>query len=211
VTQPLLGDRFRLANMLASFLFEFHSTGWLHENFHSNNIAFFRVSPSLEESGISPITSSVLHDPFIVGLNKSRPGTEVWHTQGPSEETDFLDYRHPAYQHTGHFRVGYDYYSLGIMLLEIGLWMPLAAIADRREYRTLSPSELRDTLVNRYVPRLGCKMGKTYQDVVYVLLSDGLDPDPEREVVDRAGENRAFMTFLDEVVEPLERLASNCF
>lgn len=209
MTQPILGDRFRLASMLAGFLAEFHSTGWLHENFHSNNIVFFDVPSSLEDNGISPVTSSILHEPFIVGLNRSRPGGEAWHTQGPSAEKDFLDYRHPAYQQTSHFRVGYDYYSLGIMLLEIGLWTPLAAIADRREYRTMSPSELRNTLVSRYVPRLGCKMGRTYQDVVHVLLSDRLDPEPVREVADPAGESRAFSAFLEDVVDPLDRLASN--
>ena len=211
VTQALLGDKFRLAYMLASFFSEFHSTCWLHESFHSNNIAFFHIPHSLESDGVSSNTSSVIHDPSIIGLNKSRPGGEVWHTQGPSGETDFLDYRNPAYQNTGHFGVGYDYHSLGSMLLEIGLWMPLAALTERREYRTLSPTELRDMLAARYVPRLGCNMGKTYQNVVCVLLFDGLDPNPEREIVDQTGESRALTKFLDENIEPLERLASKYF
>jgi serine/threonine protein kinase len=209
MTQPILCDKFRLASVLADFLTEFHTIGWLHENFHSNNIVFFNMPPGLKDNGISPVTSSILHKPFIVGLNKSRPGGKGWHTQGPSAETDFLDYRHPAYQQTGHFRVGYDYYSLGVMLLEIGLWVPLSAIACLSEYRTMSPSELHDMLVTRYVPRLGCKMGRVYQDVVYVLLSDRLDPNPEREFVDHRQESLTFSRFVEDVVGPLNRLASN--
>ncbi|KAH8592614.1 hypothetical protein B0O99DRAFT_629362 [Bisporella sp. PMI_857] len=209
MTQPILCDKFQLASMLADFLAEFHTIGWLHENFHSNNIVFFNMPPGLKDNGISPVTSGILHQPFIVGLNKSRPGGKGWHTQGPSAETDFLDYRHPAYQQTGHFRVGYDYYSLGVMLLEIGLWVPLSVIACLSEYHTMSPSELRNMLVTRYVPRLGCKMGRIYQEVVYVLLSDRLDPNPEREFVDHRQESLAFSHFVEDVVGPLNRLASN--
>jgi hypothetical protein len=208
--QPLLGDKFRLANMLAGFLAEFHSTGWLHENFHSNNIVFFNMpSGQGDNRSISYAKSHVLCEPFVVGLNKSRPGGEAWHTRGPALETDFLDYRHPAYEQTKRFRVGYDYYSLGIMLLEIGLWTPLNFMTARREIRTLSPKQLRDTIVSRFVPRLGYKMGKTFQDVVHALLSDHLDPEPELKVASAAGESRAFSSFLETVVSPLERLASD--
>jgi hypothetical protein len=51
-------------------------------------------------------------------------------------------------------------------------------------------------------------MGKKYQGVVTVLLSDQLDPEPERESTDADTEERAFSSFLELVVEPLERLAS---
>jgi hypothetical protein len=99
--------------------------------------------------------SVLLTHPYIVGLNKSRPGGKAWHTQGPALEADYLNYRHPAYQRTRRFRFGYDCYGLGIVLLEIGLWIPLSAIAKRKENRTLKPDELHDLLVTRYVPRLG--------------------------------------------------------
>lgn len=210
--QPILEDKFLLASVLAGFLAEFHSTGWLHENFHPNNVVYFHESPGVEgdeDGASSPGIGHNLSAPFIVGLNKSRPGGEAWHTQGPTDEDrKFGDYRHPAYQNTGRFRVGYDYYSLGIVLLEIGLWTPLAAIAGRSENRTLPPKGLRDVLVSHYVPRLGSKMGRKYQAVVTVLLSDQLDSEPEHESTDADTEDRAFSSFLELVVEPLERLAS---
>ncbi|KAJ6439089.1 kinase-like protein [Purpureocillium lavendulum] len=207
-TQPLLGDKFWLANLLAGFLGEFHGIGWLHENLHSNNIVFFNYAEDVEERGISAVTSSTLRQPFVVGLDKIRPGSESWHTQGPAEHTDFPDYRHPDYHHTERFRVSYDYYSLGLILLEIGLWTPLVAIASRKEFSTLTPHALRTVLIDRYVPRLGYRMGSTYQAVVDRLLSNKLDPEPLRQVPDAMAESQAFSAFMDEVIDPLERLAN---
>jgi len=205
---PALGDKFRLAYALASFLTEFHGTGWLHENFHSNNVVYFGGTIPGEEMAPAPAGTAGgrarIYEPYVVGLNKSRPGGDAWHTQGPSADPDFLDYRHPAYERTGRFRVGYDYYSLGMMLLEIGLWSPLSAISKR--YPTKSPEELRDLIVQKYVVRLQYLMGAKYQDVVRLLLTDGLDPEPQREPVAES-EDRVFLAFVELVVEPLEDLA----
>src|SRR5205814_201064 len=106
--QPVLGDKFRLASALAGFIVEFHSIGWFHENFHSNNVVFF--NPPSDENGVNPARSKILLEPYIVGLNKSRPGGDKWSTQGPG--TEFMDYQHPDYhQTTMRFRNAYDYYS----------------------------------------------------------------------------------------------------
>lgn len=222
IFQPLLGHKFRLASMLASNLYAFHSIGWYHENYHSNNVVFFNASHYLTDGGdssrrsgkgliISPQRGKVLLEPYVVGLNKSRPGGEAWHTQGPSLDTEFGDYQHPAYrQATKHYRNGYDYYSLGVMLLEIGLWMPLRAWAkggERGINRTLSPGQLRDLLLSRYVPRLAPRMGQSYHDVVQLLLSDVLDPSSAMETPDPAIETVVFGKFFDSVVYPLSRLA----
>jgi hypothetical protein len=205
LNQPFLGDKYRLAYMLAESLMEFHSTGWLHENFHSNNIVFFEETPN--GCGISPAHSRIIAKPYVVGLYKSRPGGDSWHTQGPALEADFLNYQHPDYAITRHFRNGYDYYSLGLVLLEIGLWTPLKAWSDKQEYRTMTPWKFRNTLVETYVPRLGPRMGEVYHDIVKLLLTDGLDTEPKRKEPDPKLEHDAFNKFFDEVVDPLEALA----
>jgi hypothetical protein len=204
-SQPMLDDKFRLASMLVGFLAEFHSIGWLHENFHPNSIVFFTASPQGGDIGL--IRSKTLQEPYIVGLNKSCPGGEAWHTQGPALETDFVNYQHPDYYTTHCFRCGYDYYSLGLMLLEIGLWTPLHKWTERESNLTISPHQIRDMLVHRYVPRLGPSMGETYRDIVKLLLSDGLDPNPQTMTPDSETERNAFNMFFDLVVEPLGRLS----
>jgi hypothetical protein len=204
LNQPLLEDKFRLAHLLAESLGQFHTIGWLHENLHSNNIVFFEERPSGQS--IDPAHSKIIAKPFLLGLHKCRPGSDAWHTQGPSSETDYLDYQHPDYAKTKRYRNGYDYYSLGLILLEIGLWTPLKAWSRKAEHLTLKPHELREVFVSKYVPRLGPRMGNKYQGVVRLLLTDALDPDPAREQIDPKLERSAFCKFLDEVVDPLVNL-----
>jgi serine/threonine protein kinase len=206
LNQPLLGDKFRLAYLLAGFLMEFHSIGWLHENFHSNNVIFFD-GPN-DARGINAVCSAILQEPYIVGLHKSRPGGKSWHTQGPALEKDFLSYQHPDYDRTKQFRVSYDYYSLGLMLLEIGLWYPLKVWSDKPENLMLSPDEFRDFLVKRYIPRLGPKMGQVYQDVVMLCLTDGLEGQPQKVKPDPWVEHNTFIRFTNKVVDPLAELSS---
>lgn len=201
--QPLLGDKYRLAFALADFVLDFHTIGWLHENLHPNNVVFFESLP--EGRGINSGNSKIITDPHILGLHKSRPGGERWHTQGPVQESNFPDHAHPDYAVTRHFRCGYDYYSLGVVLLEVGLWTPLVAWSSKN--RGLSPHEFRDVLVKTYVPRLGPRMGSLYQDVVEKLLTDRLDSFPEHRRPDPENESQVFNRFLDEVMEPLWALS----
>ena len=204
LNQPLLFQKYRLASMLAECLMEFHTIGWLHENLHSNNVFF--VDGPTDERGMNPTRSLILESPYIVGTHKSRPGSESWHTEGPSQESDFLDYQHPDYTNTRRFQAEYDYYSLALVLLEIGLWTPLAAWSQRPEYRMLSPHELRDVIVKVYVPRLGPRMGEAYRDVVKLCLMKELVLDiPGEDNAQR--DNRAFRAFVKSVVSPLAQLS----
>lgn len=68
-----------------------------------------------------------------------------------------------------YFHRAFDYYSLGIVLLEIGLWYPLSAMLKR--HKELSASEFTAELLKSYCPTLGSCMGSIYRDVVVNLLS----------------------------------------
>ena len=66
------------------------------------------------------------------------------------------------------FCLGYDYYSVGLLLLEIGLWEPLS---DSR----LLERDIKDVqLVVQQDLRLGPLVGRRYQEAVRVCLSDEL-------------------------------------
>ena len=201
--RPLLGDKFRLASMLASFLREFHTIGWLHENFHSNNILFFHIK-KMDESNHIP-----LDQPYIIGLHKSRPGGNAWHTEGPSG-AKFQDYQHPEYLRTKRFRLEYDYYSFGLVLLEIGFWRPLWAWSKQERCQKMNLAEFRQELVENYVPRLGAEMGAVYRDVVHFCLStsDSAVTNQESDGSSECGDpdGVAFKLFIENVIEPLEEL-----
>jgi serine/threonine protein kinase len=203
--EPLLEDKLFLAHTLALFLTDFHTIGWVHENFHPNNIVFF-LAPDNKKS-IDPQTSFVIRDPYIVGLQKSRPAGESWHTEGPASDRGFQDYLNPRYLQSKRFSVMDDYYSFGLTLLEIGLWFPEQGWAmQNSETKTLSPEGLRNLFLEKYVPRLGPRMGSMYREVVELCLNDGLDDGPASATSEEKA-RRVFDAFIQKVVCPLAELA----
>lgn len=201
--QPLLGDKFKLAASLANFLKEFHTIGWLHENFNSHNILFFT-----REARELPLPNE-LHEPYFIGLHKSRPDGSLWQTDGPDVDAA-SDYHHPDYASSGRYSIEFDYYSLGIVLLEIGLWRSLSGMTSGTRYQTMSAGQLREEHVRRCRTRLGSKMGKVYTDVVTQCLSGSLKmPDNEETRQGRtlAADTAILGRFIEYVVEPLECLA----
>ena len=168
ICQPLLGDKLRLASALAQFLGDFHSVGWLHKNFNSSNILLFDNS---KQSSSNILAKQALERLYVVGLHKSRPGGNRWHTAGPASGGDFQDYQHPEYARTGRYQASYDYYSLGLVLLELGFWQPLHTWAKSQRCSRMNFNEFRQYLLTTQVPLLGISVGTVYRDVVHFCLS----------------------------------------
>ena len=197
--RPLLGNKFRLASALARFVGDFHNVGWLHGSFNSNNVVFFNIGN--RELGSYTLPAEVLGRPYVVGLHKSRPGGRVWETTGPGTNAVFEDYQHPEYLRTRRYRAIHDYYSLGLVLLEIGFWRALCVWSESPKCLKMSAVEFRQELLERYVPRLGAEMGAAYQDVVKFCLDQPVDDDGDDLDIDTE------TVFTEEVIEPLEELA----
>lgn len=124
---PPLGDRFGLAKKLLEGVMLMHATGWVHKNIRSTSIMFFRKCPVSRST--PPFN---WESPYLMGwgfsrsenltVNVTRGSAEVGgSTQEHRIELDI--YQHPdkrmdpyrRYQHA------YDIYSLGLVLLELGL------------------------------------------------------------------------------------------
>lgn len=111
--QPSLGDRFRLAQQLAQGVHEWHKVGWLHKNIWSSNIILF---PQAFTSPAASIT-----EPYVIGFNHARQDKKNAFSHGPPVTPEQIDYCHPKYLYDRWgYRREYDYYSLGLVLLEIG-------------------------------------------------------------------------------------------
>ncbi|RYO75494.1 hypothetical protein DL764_010377 [Monosporascus ibericus] len=164
---PDLDDRYRLAWALAASLLEFHTVGWMHKSLNSSNIVFFPEESGDSDADSQRHRSQLIREPFLVGLNHSRPDDPTEFTTGAAE-SELRHYQHPTYLKEGRgYRLEYDYYSLGIILLEIGFWMPLAEFT--REW-VGSYEERRQRLVTKRVPRLRQHMGREYSEAVRCCL-----------------------------------------
>jgi hypothetical protein len=170
---PDLDERVRLAHTLAVALWSLHSLDWLHKSLCSNNILFFpsAISASATRATASAALVPDISSPYLVGFDASRPDMDT-EMSVASRNPSILDlHRHPL-SLSGLSRrpycKSYDIYSLGLVLLEIGLWKVLQTYykphysADRWRDKIILPV---------LVPGLGSKTGRLYREVVERCLS----------------------------------------
>ncbi len=183
---PEVDVRFQLVTSLANALHEMHCTGWLHRNISSKNIYFLKTKPG------SGVKSFDLEKPYMAGFDAARSFTAHGCLSYRRWDHDALAYKHPGYLlyhnwsqsnadrgNTGDklfYMPRHDYYSMGLVFLEIGMW------------RSLRSFLLRDVpMFGESVEPLG--PGRTLGDRLVSLTLDMLfarqgmasDPDPDTE------------------------------
>ena len=135
--------------------------------------------PSLNASSdISPLftnerlVASALDDalkkPYIVGFNHTRENDESALTTGASRDLAQQLYQHLEYlgkKTSQRYCARYDWYSIGVVLLEIGLWQ-----AAEEMHPEPNTQAARSHWLSQCVPRLGAVMGRTYRDAVKECL-----------------------------------------
>ncbi|CAG9971469.1 unnamed protein product [Clonostachys byssicola] len=168
---PDLDDRVRLASSLAVALWSLHSLDWLHKSLRADNILFF--PSAFSASAVSPTATAALvpdiSRPFLVGFDASRPDLDPALSLAPRRQPSPVAnlHRHPSSLRGLPYCKAFDVYSLGLLLLEIGLWKCLQSY-HRPHY---SPERWRDKVVLPVlVPGLGSKVGKRYKEVVEMCL-----------------------------------------
>jgi hypothetical protein len=114
-------------------------------------------------------------DPRIVGFAASREIGLSFFTSGPEDNGQLRNYQHPEYlTHQKRYRETFDYYSLGLLLLGIGLWSPLAEITNSPRLQGFSDKEFRRAVLDHRVSRLNIYMGTRYIKATRACLDDSL-------------------------------------
>jgi hypothetical protein len=164
---PLLEDRFRLAFSVAAALARFHSVSWYYQGMQSKNICLLAHS-----------SSKVSFDkPFLFGFTKTRAfGEKISY---PDEDILSNVYRHPLRwepQPKSRHNALHDLYSLGIVMLEIGMWRLIPSLLSptgRTEDFDVSKwtsTKVQDHLKKWAQQPLASVMGTPYQQIVLALL-----------------------------------------
>ncbi|KAL8666354.1 MAG: hypothetical protein Q9202_001625 [Teloschistes flavicans] len=125
--KPSLDERLKLAHSLAATVCAIHRANWLHKSISSSRVLFFRPGQTLSPPPPPPVASTTterLPSPYLIGFNHSRPDDTSTFSAKP--DIDELHYQHPDYLvEQNKYRPRYDYFSVGMLLLEIGLWRTL--------------------------------------------------------------------------------------
>jgi hypothetical protein len=197
---PDLQERYHLAFSLASFLSELRRTGYLHENFNTRNVVFAKtpISGSHALSDDCSLWSKF----YVIGLQKSRPEGQTWHTEGPMDSSKARELEeHPEYRKTRRFVFEYDYYSLGVILLQIANWVPLQKSPGRNIAK-----DLRERCDLKAVEKLRHITCRTYRDVVLACLDGTLDRQGNGSMEEQ--DLSALQKFNDNVILPLKKLSA---
>ena len=170
-SKPSLGNRFFLAHSLASTVFNVHISGWVHKNIWSRGVIIF---PSTDHSTSSEGQFLV---PYLTGWGIARPVSAATELAADTEiEPNF--YRHPLRQGqpSESFDVEHDIYSLGVVLLEIGLWATVSAMFKKQvDQATIDkqlplPETIKNALVEKARAELEREMGFSYMKAVEKCL-----------------------------------------
>ena len=160
--RPSLNTRLKLAYSLAKAIEQWHAVGWLHQGISSINILFL-VHESTKQIDFS--------FPILQGFEYARPKTDP--SMGrPQDDIAFNVYRHPDRQGVGlkgHTKL-HDLYSLGVVLLEIGLWQTALDIF-RPKNVSPSPTEIKQKFQSECSKRLAHYAGESFRDSVSVCLA----------------------------------------
>ena len=175
VINPALEDRFVLANELVSGFSHLFDRGFAHKDVNSTSVTFFpgppteQQSPSKAASGISYLVRKPAICAFDLfseyDIDRERENLH----QNMYRHPDDPRIRGPATSDEHHPR--FDMYSLALLLLEIGLWVPLAKMFKVKY--SLKDFGLR--LRKIYIPRLASECGSIYMKAVQELIDISID------------------------------------
>ncbi|KAF4497631.1 hypothetical protein FAGAP_6207 [Fusarium agapanthi] len=168
-TPKSLTERLRLAKLLSKTLLFLHLGSWLHKGIRSDNVLFLS----------NDISSVDLGAAYIGGFDYSRLFRETRLTQNVGDNRVPNLYRHPDHQgHPVHangestdrlpFSYKADLYSLGVVLVEIGLWSPIIKLLDPRGSQD-EDSSVRKTILDM-IPQVRMRMGDAFADAALACL-----------------------------------------
>lgn len=175
---PPLNVRLHLAQRIANAVYSFILIRWLHKDLTPHNIIFF--TEKTRGVGVR------LDSPYIVGFSVSRADR--------AEEVSInkaQDYRsmhcHPSLRVSPgelrpRYRRRFEIWSLGLLLLEIGLWQPLDKLKGVSS--GLQPEKLATLIRERADKDLPFFVGDQYRDVVSRCLAIGYGDEEESEELD---------------------------
>ena len=159
---PDLRQKFLLATKLVNCIQSCHTAGWIHKNISSKKVLFFPTTKDYKTMDLDEV--------FLIGFGYSRPGHHHAYSLGITRDRE-QEYLHPAYR-GGSTRatLSHDYYSLGLVLLEIGTWTSISNVYEDRQNLTLTPAELQDKYIAWCKSDLNKTIGPVYQEVTRTCL-----------------------------------------
>ncbi|KAE8442497.1 hypothetical protein EG329_003278 [Mollisiaceae sp. DMI_Dod_QoI] len=115
-----LSQRLRFAAELARSILYIHLIGWVHKSIRPENIVFLEEEIAASQVEAPPS----IPKPVLFGYDVARDTASLSDQTSDTEWRNNI-YRHPRRQfdiHNASYTMTHDVYSLGVILLEVGMW-----------------------------------------------------------------------------------------
>ncbi|KAL4785515.1 hypothetical protein BJX76DRAFT_324448 [Aspergillus varians] len=158
---PSLETRFRLAYDLLMAVLQLRSQNLVHGNINSSNVLIFPGLTSSNPNEVGGLTEN-LRRPYLTSFAQ-------FSGNNPSPEPLSASmYRHPDDKRLidDDAAWSYDLYSLGLVLMEIGLWTPISHLWKLKYNNSI----FKQRVESMYLKKLGPKCGSAYIHVVQLCL-----------------------------------------
>jgi hypothetical protein len=211
-----MSGRLRLAKSLVAAVFYVHASGFVHKQINSTNIIVF-------EDPSRPFPHHIGR-PYLAGFDAVRKA-DAASIRIRVEDWKSSIYLHPDRQYLqpgDYFKVNYDVYSLGIVLLEIACW---GSFADKKglgkalwevkkdatnaqqneEKVLLDPGRLRKQYLKVATRKIPPTLGDKYRDVVVSCLND-FEKEEGYHKVDGTDTVVAGLAYIDHVMEKINEI-----
>lgn len=186
-----LDQRYRVALHLSTAVLFLHGSDYLHKNISSESVIML-FNAQNDSSHKFP---NALGKPYLVNFELIRSFSLGSHPMEPPSDWKARIYIHPARQgpRPRSFIKSYDIYSLGVVLLELGLWRPLERFDS--ELSSADPRGMQKALI-KIAQEVGITMGKRYREIVQWCLGLSDDEDIQPAVL-----VREVLSKLEDIVE----------
>ncbi|OQD94855.1 hypothetical protein PENSOL_c023G01260 [Penicillium solitum] len=157
-----LGDKISLAKQLAMSINYVHVLDFVHKNVRPETVLVFQGNRQLSQLG--PL--------FLLGFKAFRTADSKTLRVGSSAWEEDI-YQHPDRQGSNpnaDYIMQHDIYSLGVCLLEIGLWESFVS-SENRTHLSVENGLLKDQYTKLAKEKLPIRMGEKYRQVVVNCLS----------------------------------------
>ena len=196
-----LRNRIQLAEAIATTLLNLHSVQWVHKSLNPDNVLLF---------GRRNSDGSIDFDwsrPYLVGFDASRSNFGVTDKRSPNLFWENRVYTHPERQSEEHnrYKKMHDIYSLGVMLLELGMmdcFKHSRYRKNQKEWTNLGKEMLLQKFVTTAKSMKGV-IGPLYEEIVLTCLLGSFGVSEENEDVN---ETLLMGAFRSEVCEKLDQI-----
>ena len=203
ILQQNLQHRLDLAKAMATTVFHLHTVRWVHKAINPDNILLFGNEAK------DGTVAFAWDKPYLVGFEASRASLSDTDGVAPYQKWEYLAYIAPEYQNASEethepFQKLFDLYSLGVILLEIGLMCCFKASKYRtsKEWSNISLDALKQKYIG-LAKDLKRDLGPLYSEAVVTCLTGEFDVKQKEEDQD---ETHLLAAFRSQVCEKLDQI-----